>query len=269
MSLPAQTHDRQRALADFRQGLAEWSIWTLLGVSDIRQRYKRSKFGQLWITLSQGIFIGSIGLVYAYLFRYPTTEFIPYLAVNMVVWTMISGIVMDSTGVFVQSAIYLRQDALPKTVFVMRVLVRNTIIFLHNIVIIPIVFVIFQVPPSPTILLAIPGFFLLLVAAFLVTLLLGIVCTRFRDLPQIIQNLLQIAFFITPIMWKIEQMGDKGWIVVGFNPFAVFLRIVAEPLRGSVPGLATYGAAFVVIGILFAITWPLFVKFRSRIVYWL
>ena len=47
------------------------------------------------------------------------------------------------------------------------------------------------------------------------------------------------------------------------------LRVVAEPIRGSVPGLATYAAAFLVIGILFAITWPLYAKFRSRIVYWL
>ncbi len=275
-----QISSYQRAATDFRNGMAQWSIWTLLGFSDIRQRYKRSKFGQMWITLSQAIFIVSIGIVYSYLFKQPTGKLIPMLAVNMVIWTLITGIVTDSTNVCVQAGIYLRQDALPKTVFIMRLLVRNLIIFAHNLLIVPLVLIYFWLWPGAGVpegtsiwpgligLMAIPGLILLLVAAFLVALLLGILCTRYRDLPQIVANLLQIAFFVTPVMWPIDLLGDKGWLV-SFNPFAVFLRIVAEPLRGTLPGPGAYAAAFVIIATLFAITWPLFAKYRARIVYWL
>jgi lipopolysaccharide transport system permease protein len=269
MSLRPTRRDWRLMLNDVVRGLVAWHVWVLLGVSDVRQRYKRSRFGQFWITFSMGIFVGGIGVVYAFLFKQPIREYLPFLAVNMIVWTLISGIVNEATLAFVQATVFLRQEAMPKTIFVMRVLVRNLIAFAHNLIIIPIVFLVFLIVPTPAALLAIPGLVLMMIAAFLATLIIGILSTRFRDLPQIIANLLQIAFFMTPVMWRVDQMGDAAWYIVGFNPFAVFLRIVAEPLHGRVPGLATYASALVVIAILIAIAAPLFAKFRARIVYWL
>lgn len=269
MSLSPTRRDWRLMLNDVVLGIASWHVWVLLGFSDVRQRYKRSKFGQFWITLSMGIFVAGIGVVYAFLFRQPVREYLPFLAVNMVVWTLISGIVNDATLAFVQASVYLRQEAMPKTVFILRILVRNLIAFAHNLIIIPIVFAVFLIVPSPTLLMAIPGLALMMVAAFLSAMIIGILSTRFRDLPQIIQNLLQIAFFTTPIMWRVDQMGDAAWYIVGFNPFAVFLRIVAEPMHGRIPGVATYVSAFVVIAILTLIAAPLFARFRARIVYWL
>jgi ABC-type polysaccharide/polyol phosphate export permease len=269
MSLRPSKRDWKLARSDLSSGVRAWQMWMLLGVSDIRQRYKRSRFGQFWITLSMGVFVGGIGIVYAFLFKQAVHDYIPFLAVNYVVWTLISGVIADSTTAFVQASVFLRQEALPKTAFVMRVLVRNLIAFAHNLVIIPLVFLAFGVIPSPVALLAIPGLALLLVAAFLVTLILGILCTRFRDLPQIVQNLLQIAFFVTPVMWRVDQMGGQAHLLVGLNPFAAFLRVVAEPIHGRVPGLAVYASALLVIAILVAFAWPLFARFRARIVYWL
>ncbi|CAH1678042.1 O-antigen export system permease protein RfbD [Hyphomicrobiales bacterium] len=269
MSLSPTRRDWRLMLNDVVRGIAAWHVWVLLGFSDIRQRYKRSKFGQFWITLSMGIFVAGIGIVYAFLFNQPVREYLPFLAVNMVVWTLIAGIVNEATLAFVQASVYLRQEAMPKTVFILRILVRNLIAFAHNLIIIPIVWACFLVVPSPTMLLAIPGLVLMMVAAFLSAMIIGILSTRFRDLPQIIQNLLQIAFFMTPVMWRVDQMGAAAWYIVGFNPFAVFLRIVAEPLHGRIPGLATYASAFVVIAVLMLIAAPLFARFRARIVYWL
>jgi lipopolysaccharide transport system permease protein len=216
-----------------------------------------------------GLFVGGIGIVYSFLFKQAVHDYIPFLAVNYVVWTLLAGTINDSTTAFVQASVFLRQEALPKTAFVMRVLVRNLIAFAHNLIIIPLVFLAFGVIPSPVTLLAIPGLVLLLVAAFLVTVILGILCTRFRDLPQIVQNLLQIAFFVTPVMWRIDQMGGQAHLLVGLNPFAAFLRIVAEPIQGHVPGLAVYASTFVTVALLAALAWPLFARFRARIVYWL
>jgi ABC-type polysaccharide/polyol phosphate export permease len=257
------------AASDMVHGLLAWEIWTLLGVSDIRQRYKRSRLGQFWITASMAFFIASTGVVYSLLFKQPIYDYVPLLAVNMTVWTLLSGIVTDSTTAFVQASMYLRQDALPKTIFVIRVLTRNLIILGHNILIIPLMFLIFGVVPTPVAILAIPGLALLIAAAFAVTLISSILCTRFRDLPQIVQNLLQVAFFVTPVLWRPEQIGESAFYLVALNPFAAFLRIVADPLRGQVPDALTYANALLSTIILFAIALPLFARFRARIVYWL
>ena len=88
-------------------------------------------------------------------------------------------------------------------------------------------------------------------------------------MPQIVGNLLQLAFFVTPVMWHVEQLGPNAFYVEVFNPFAAFLRIVAEPLLGHVPALQTYLSVIIYLGIMFMIAWPLFARFRARIVYWL
>lgn len=269
MSLTPTAKDWRLATCDLSRGMRSWQIWALMGVSDIRQRYKRSRFGQFWITLSMAVFVGGIGAVFSLLFKQPVADYVPYLAVNYIIWTFMAGVVTDSSNTFVQGTVFLRQDNLPKTIFVMRVLVRNLIALGHNIVIVPLVFLLFGVMPTWAIFMIIPGLCLILIAAFLITMLCGILSTRFRDLPQIIANLLQLAFFMTPIMWRVDQLGDQGWWIKHLNPFAIFMRLVAEPMLGRMPGIGDYVSALVVIVILMAITLPMFARFRARIVYWL
>ncbi len=269
MSIQPSARDWRLASNDIVRCFTAWHVWALLGVNDVRQRYKRSRFGQFWITLSMGFFVAGIGVVYGGLFHANIREYIPYLAVNMTVWTLISGTITDGTSTFIEASTYLKQDSLPKTAFVMRVLVRNMVALAHNLLIIPIVYVLFLVTPSPIIFLAIPGLALLLVATFFSSLVLGILCTRFRDMPQIINNMMQLAFFVTPIMWRLDQLGTRGDFIKVFNPFASFLRIVAEPIQGRIPDGQTYLAALIYLAILILVTWPLFARFRARIVYWL
>jgi ABC-type polysaccharide/polyol phosphate export permease len=258
-----------KAVREVRDGLSSWRIWWLLGIGDIRQRYSRSRAGQFWITLSMAIFVSAIGSVNAVLFKQSVRDFIPYLAVNYIVWTLISGIITDSAIVFTQAESFLRQTQLPKTVFVMRLLVRNLVSFAHNLIIVPIVFLIMAYPPSWTWLLAPFGLVLIIVAGFFTALMLGILCTRFRDLPQIVQNITQVAFFVTPVMWPANAMRLQFPELINFNPMAAFLHIVAEPLRGIVPSASTYIMALSTIFLLAAISLPLFAQFRARIVYWL
>ncbi|MGO4527062.1 ABC transporter permease [Microvirga sp. 2MCAF35] len=267
---PTSTQDAsRRAWLDVKQGFENWRVWWLLGIGDIRQRYRRSKLGQFWITLSIAIFIGAIGVVYSALFRQPVQTYIPYLATTFVVWTLLSGIITDSTGAFVQAEGFLRQQALPKTTFILRVLVRNFLSFAHNVIVIPFVFLLFGVAPSWTWVAALGGIVLVAVVGFLAAMICAILCTRFRDLPQIIQNIIQVAFFISPITWQVEVLDERlrHWVVL--NPFAALLRIISEPLLGRIPDPLTYVSAVLSVVALALIAWPLFRRFRQRIVYWL
>ncbi len=269
MSLQPSTRDWRLAHLDIARCLANWHIWVLLGITDIRQRYMRSRFGQFWITLSTGIFVLGIGTVYAGLFHVEVRAFLPFLAVNMTVWTLLSGTIMEGSSSFIEAANYMKQDSLPKTVFIMRILIRNCIAFAHNLIIIPIVYIMLLIMPSPVAFLAIPGLCLVLVAAFFYILALGTVCARFRDLGQIVGNLMQLAFFVTPIMWHLEQLGPRSQYILWLNPFASLLQIVAEPMQGRIPAMSTYGIALSYVTILAIVSWTLFARFRSRIVYWL
>ena len=261
------SRDWKLAMADLSKGAAAWHIWLPFGLSDIRQRYRRSRLGQFWISISTAVFIFGIGVLYSVLFKMQVQEYLPYLTVNFIVWSFMAGMINDST--VVEASAYLRQDALPKTIYILRVLVRNLTAFAHNLIIVPVVFFAFGVTPSPLVLLALPGLVLVLTAAFLTVLASSLLCTRFRDFPQLIQSVLQIAFFATPVMWSADQMGDIGWYFTHLNPFAIFLSLIAEPIRGHVPDASIYLGAALVICVLLLFAWPLFVRYRARVVYWL
>ncbi|GBQ72295.1 polysaccharide/O-antigen exporter permease [Ameyamaea chiangmaiensis NBRC 103196] len=258
-----------RARKDIVEGLASWRIYWALGIGDIRQRYARSRFGQFWITLSMAIFVVSIGTVYGFLFHQDLHQFLPYVACNYVTWALIAGLITDSSTVFTQSETYLRHEPLPKTVFVMRMLVRHLMNFAHNILIVPAVFLVMRHGVHWTVLLAPLGLLVVMAGGLFSGYLLGVLCTRFRDLPQIVQNLVQIVFFVTPVMWPSSTLhGAAAWLV-HLNPFAAMMRLVSEPLLGDVPGWRTVGLACATLVVLGALALALFARFRARIVYWL
>lgn len=258
-----------KAMQDIAQGFASWRIWWLLGVGDIRQRYARSMLGQLWITLSMGVFVVAIASVYGVLFNQEHGDYLPYVTINFVVWSLISSLLIESTSVFTQAETFMRQASLPKTVFVMRLLVRSFVNFGHNALLIPLVLLYSGKPLSWTWVLVPLGLLIIAAAGYFTILLLGVLCTRFRDLPQVIQNVVQIAFFITPVMWPAAIVKNRLPIVIDYNPFAAFLHVVAEPMRGIVPSFETYALAIGVVVALGITGYLLFARFRARLVYWL
>jgi ABC-type polysaccharide/polyol phosphate export permease len=103
---------------------------------------------------------------------------------------------------------------------------------------------------------------------FWIGLLVGMFCARFRDLPQMVASAMQIAFFVTPVMWKADQLPPEVAWLDDINPLANLLRLIRDPMLGHVPAASAYviGLGLIVVG--FAITIPVFARFRARIVYW-
>ena len=101
-----------------------------------------------------------------------------------------------------------------------------------------------------------------------VSILLGMICARFRDVPQIVASFIQVAFFLTPIIWKPELLVDRIGFVQ-FNPFFHFVELIRAPLLGNAPNTISW---IVTLGITLAgwlITFIIFRRFRNRIAYWI
>jgi len=254
---------------DFTESFKRWQLWWLLGYNDVRQRYRRSRVGQLWITISMGIFVVAIGPVYAILFNTEIKEFLPYLTVNIVVWGFISSMINDACTAFIQSDGYIRQERIPKIGFLYRILVRNFLILGHNALLIPLVFLAFGKSVEPVVFLAIPGLIIVTVTCVLMALFLATICARFRDFPQIVSNVVQVAFFLTPIFWQRKQILADYHFVVDYNPFASLLSVVSSPILGKVPTMFEYGMCLVMALVVGLVAIPFFARYRARIVYWL
>ena len=141
---------------------------------------------------------------------------------TFVIWGIISNVVMESCQALSEADSLLRQLPLPRSLFSFRVIARNLIVAAHNVVIIPVVFFLFDVGINANIFWLAAGLVLLVVNAFWVAYLLSIICARYRDVPQIVCSIMQVVFFITPVMYLPAQLAQRGVSVLKWNPFANF-----------------------------------------------
>jgi ABC-type polysaccharide/polyol phosphate export permease len=256
------------ALADVQAATKRVGLAWSLAWHDVLARYRGSILGPFWITLSMGVMVLGIGLLYAQLFMLPVSEYMPFVALGIVFWGFISGIIIDGCDTFLGAAGMLRQTALPMFLFVWRSLFRNLINLAHHLVIIVAVLVGYDYWRVMDPALALGGLLLVLANVAWIGTVAGIASARFRDVPQIFASVMQFAVFMTPVFWKTERIPASHAILM-FNPFAHMLAVVRNPLLGEpVPA-----HSFMVLIVMAVLGWTLtlwaFSITRRRIVHYL
>ena len=256
------------SVSDIVKGCRLWRLAWTLGWLDIKLRYRGSMLGPLWLTLSTGIMVGALGLLYSSLFHMNLHEYLPFLSLSMVLWGFLSAVVSEACTTFTDAEGVIRSVRMPFFLFSARVVIRNLLALAHNIVVIVVVFVLLSVAPGWSALLAIPGLLLWLVDALALSLLLGSFCARFRDIQPIVNSLMQIAFFMTPVIWKPEQAGRRFFLLQP-NPFFDLLQVVRAPMLGTPADARTWLYALLYSSALLAIAWLFFIRARGRVTFWL
>jgi lipopolysaccharide transport system permease protein len=269
VSYPVKTQ-KELAREDAFEGLKQWRIWMMLSYQDIQLRYRRSVLGPFWLTLSMAITVYSMGYLYGHLFHTDLESYFPFLVSGMLSWTLLSTCVVELTDTY-SMADLIKQIKLPYSLYIHRVVMRNIIIFFHNIIVIVPILAIFHryAKIDWNTLLLLPGLLIFYVNAVTFGLLLSMVGARYRDLSQIIKSFIQVIFFVTPVMWNPALLPEKDRFLVILNPFYSFIELIREPLLGVAPELKVYFISVLVtlVGIVLC-TW-MFRKYRARIVYWI
>lgn len=255
------------ALADLAEGLRAWHLWGRLAWYQVRGQYRQSVIGPLWLTLSMAVLVGSLGFLYTYLFHRDPAEYLPYLAGGFVLWGLIARMVNDGCSVFIGGSQFIKQIRLPLSLLVYRMVLKNFIILAHHFVVLVAVMVLVRLWPGWVGLLVLPGLALFVLNGLWVALLLGTISARFRDVPPVIGSLLQLSFFLTPILWHPDMRPGLTY-VVNLNPFYHFIHIVRAPLLGELPGLHNYLAAGAITLAGWTLALLVYRRYRNRIAYW-
>ena len=259
------------AIEDVASGLKSYKVWTLLGWQDIKQRYRRSVLGPFWLTMSTGIMIGMLGALYGPLFRMPLDVYLPFLATGIIIWALIASLLNESCNVFIAADSMIKQVRVPLTLHVCRMVCRNVIIFFHNLIVLVPVFFFYGKEIDLINLLLVPiGIGLVALNGVWAGLILGIFCTRFRDIPPTVTNFVQVIFFITPIMWLPEIIKGRSaaWLVEA-NPLYHFIELFRAPFLGVPASISSWiiVLSITLIGMVMAIF--TLSRFRHKVAYWL
>ncbi|WP_446026529.1 galactan export ABC transporter permease subunit Wzm/RfbD [Corynebacterium sanguinis] len=262
------------AFRDLVSGWRQNELWLQLGWQDIKQRYRRSTLGPLWITIATGVMALALGLLYSMLFQISVREFLPHVTVGFIIWGFIAGCIKDGSDIFIENEGLIKQLPSALSVHVYRLVWRQLLFLAHNMVIWVLLVVVFRIPLSWNTLLAIPALALLVINGVWVTMLFGIIATRFRDVAPLLESMVQLLFYVTPIVWTTQTLKDQGGEVAQrariaeLNPLYHYLEIVRAPLIGKETDLYHWGivGACTVVGLLLALL--VMRQWRFRVPYW-
>jgi ABC-type polysaccharide/polyol phosphate export permease len=257
------------ALDDIRQGITRSDLWLLLGWQDIRQKFRRSLLGPFWLTISTAIMLVALGFLYAALFKMDLNQYFPYLAAGIVTWSLVAGLVIEGCQTFIGSEAMIKQIRLPFTVHALRVVWRNILVFVHNVVIVvAVVLILAKWPSAISLLCLLAGMALIMLNGAWVCLLLGLICTRYRDMPPMVASLIQLVFFVTPIIWHPSLLAGRQRII-NFNPFYHFIELLRAPMLDTIPAAITWAAVLGITAVGWLVTVLVFWRYRRRIAYWI
>ena len=272
LSIPQYSAQRSRysiALIDVVAGIKAIGIWSRLGWRDTKRRYRRTVFGPFWTTASLALFVLTLGLVWTNLWGQDPKIYLPYLTAGMVCWNLFSAICTDGALCLISQERLIKQLRISYTLLACTTVWRNVIVFCHNIIIYVLVCIYSGTSITWATLLFIPGFTLFCANALWIAGLLGAVCTRYRDVPQLVGSLLQISMFLTPILWTPEQLKGRMVLLADLNPLYHLVSIVRDPMLGIAPAPLQW----IVVLAITAAGWTLLIRvmttFRHRIPYWL
>lgn len=257
------------AFSDLLEGIASWRIWLLLSLQDIKLRYRRSYIGPFWITLSMAIMIYTMGFLYGKLFKSDLNTYYPFLACGVLTWTLIASIILETNDAFYNAAGYIKQIKLPYSVYILRVLARNFIIFAHNFLAVVPILIYFGLNQSWfNVLEFFYGLLMLFAFGFTFGFMFAILGTRFIDIKQIVVSFIQIAFMLTPIMWMPVMLPERFGYLAHYNPFYQIVNLVREPLMGHHISFFTFVYTALLLIAAFLCMFLLLRRTRHRIAFW-
>jgi ABC-type polysaccharide/polyol phosphate export permease len=263
----ASSIDADRALRDLRDVVARSTIWSSLAYADIRLRYRLSTFGPLWISLTTGALALAIGLIYGQFFGQDMRSYLPYFTASYITWIFIASVIGEASVTFVGAGNLIKSSQVPIVFHVLRMLQRNLIVILHNAIVLVAIWPFVRWSLYPSALLTLAGMVLLYLFLVGTSVIVAIICVRYRDVPQLIQVVIQFLFFLTPIIWYPEQI-QFGAEILKFNPVAYMLMIVRDPILGRPVEIQTWAVAIGLSAASLIAGSLMYVRFRRRIAFW-
>jgi len=255
-------------LSDFAAVFTRWRVWFLMAGQDIALRYRRSLLGPFWISLSLGALVLGMALLFGQIFQMDLAVYLTWLGVSLLIWTYLAALLNEGCGAAIDAETQLRSVSIPLPVLAARVVHRNLIVFAHNLLVIVVLLVVFGYRPTMELVWAPLGLAVLTLTGFFAVMVLAPICLRFRDFPQIVANVLQIVFFLTPIIWLPTQGRVPSW-VIEINPFHHFMELVRAPILGAAPSQLSWIVTLSILGGLIVLAAASLGVSRRKLFVWL
>jgi lipopolysaccharide transport system permease protein len=247
-------------------------FWSALVRIDLRNRYRRSMIGIGWSLLHPIAMTVVLCTVFSQLFNMEVKIYAPYLLTGLIFWNFVTSAMHQGCQCFFQGESYIRQHPAPLAIYPLRIALGAGIHFLFGLAVV-LVFVwgVHGFGNLPALISIVPTLLLLIIFGWALAICMGVVNVLFQDSQHLIEVLLQILFYVTPIMYPAEKLRERGlgWFV-NLNPLAIILEMLRQPiLESKLPSLGTYTWGFFVVSLVAGIAMATLARFERRIIFYL
>jgi len=257
------------ALKDLKNGGKDWRLWSALAQEDLAQRYRRTLIGIAWITITFGLFIGAKVLIFGNIMKVPMAEYSVYVTLGFLAWQFISAGVTDGCGVFVNSENWIKGVNTPLSLYIYQMIARNFMMLSFSAIAGCIIVLAVRHSVTLKAFMAIPALIIYILNTIWVSMVLGAITARYRDLLHLVSTAMRIIFFLTPILWMPRQFGPSLRKYTDFNPFTHYLAIFREPILYDQFAWRSWVIVLSITAVGWIIGLTVFSKTRKRIVFWL
>ena len=223
--------------------------------------------GPWWITATNGITALIMGLVSGGFLGAEIRTYLPNFMVSVTIWNFISSCLSESCFTLISAGGMIKAVNMPIIIHVMRMVHRNFIVLLHNMAIFPLLWLVFPWHVSFRLIFLVVGLAAIYLFAVAGSVIVSMICVRFRDVPPIVGSILQVLFFISPIIWVPSQVRG-GALVVALNPIAYLLAITRDPIMSNPVPWVDWIVAGALVAASLALAAFIYTRYRARIVFW-
>ena len=259
----------QAALDDVRQSLKRLRLAFYLGWRESILPYRAARIGPFWMMLQTALWAGAIGYFLAPSAGRGEPSYYVYVTVGIALYSTFLIFISEGASVFVREKNLILNVPNPFLIYVLKIAAKALIQVVMTIPIIILSFLVAGLQPNGMILLAIPALVLLFLFGIGVTLTLGTLGVRFRDVIFATQAAMRLMLFVTPIFWIVEQRHGARRMLAEINPLYHFISIVRDPIMGKAADMHHWNIALASTVMALMLGFLLFAYYRGRIAIWL
>jgi len=174
---------------------------------ELKARYRGSVLGFFWSFANPLLLLLVYTFVFSYVMRPPEGihDYALFLFCGLLPWTWFQTSLVESSGILISGGNLIKKVMFPAEILPIVTVLSNLVHFLFGLIILVVFLIYFQAPLQPLELLWFP----VVVAVQLVltlgfALILSALTVHFRDIKDILGNVMTLWFFATPIIysWK-------------------------------------------------------------------
>ena len=201
---------------------------------DFKERYVGTGLGQLWYILSPIITIFIYTVIFSDFMKMKlsiidnTYAYSIYLVPGLLAWTSFSTIIARLNNSFEEKSNLIKKINVPMYTFSISILLTELFLFFLSITLSLIFLLFVSQPITLTFLWMIPIMMIQVVFAFSIGMILSLFTPFFKDLKEAVPIILQLWFWMTPIIYMSEMIKDKYPSLLIYNPFYYFVHIYQD-----------------------------------------